>query len=114
VLAGQHEASLGFLVYPGPAAVRVAVEERIGHKVRLNYCLCACGQIETRRRGGVLVCADCGRPASQGFQGWRAVWEFVYGPWRGAPDRAPKPRPEAVAALDRWKRNGVLNSRQWC
>jgi hypothetical protein len=36
------------------------------------------------------------------------VWEFVYGPWRGIPDKRPEPRAEAVAAVDRWRGDGTL------
>jgi hypothetical protein len=99
---------LAFAVSPGPAALRVAVEERIGHKVNLRYFLCSCGCTQLRQAGKTMACANCGRPAGEGFQGFRAAWEFVYGPWRGIPDRRPEPRAEAVAAIDRWRGDGTL------
>ncbi|MCP4711031.1 MAG: hypothetical protein GY869_20615 [Planctomycetes bacterium] len=55
-----------------------------------------------------LICADCGKDAGEGKQGYRAVWECVYGPWRGMPEKWPEPRGEAVAGLDRWRVEGRL------
>jgi 3'-phosphoadenosine 5'-phosphosulfate sulfotransferase (PAPS reductase)/FAD synthetase len=102
------EACLAFAQAPGPAALRVAVEERIGHKVNLRYFLCSCGCTRVSRSGRALSCADCGRPAAEGNRGFRAVWEFVYGPWRGIPGKRPGPRAEAIAAIDRWRGDGTL------
>lgn len=64
---------LSFVAYPNEAAEYVALEERIGHKSNLSY------------RYGDYV-------------GYRAVWEFVYGPW-GTP--AGDPTPQALQVVER-------------
>lgn len=33
-------------------------------------------------------------------QGWRAIWELTYGPWKGIPAEQPPIRPEALALIE--------------
>jgi 3'-phosphoadenosine 5'-phosphosulfate sulfotransferase (PAPS reductase)/FAD synthetase len=77
---GWHEIVLAFALYPEGAARRVAAEERMGHRVRLDY------------QWGEYV-------------GYRAAWEFVYGPWEGAYLGAPV-RDEARAQIAAWQASG--------
>lgn len=72
---------LSFVGYPLEAARFVALEEQIDHRVSLNY-------RHTTEDGEV-------------FQGYRAVWEFVYGPWTGIPDTVPDPLPRALTVVDK-------------
>jgi hypothetical protein len=103
------ECVLAFTIDPAAAALRVAVEEKIGHRVRLSYFYCTrCGCAKSRQRQGQQVCANCNLPAENGHRGYRAVWEFTFGDWTGIPDTLPSPRASAVAALDKWKRDGQL------
>jgi hypothetical protein len=104
-----QEAVLAFTIDPAAAALRVAVEEKIGHRVRLSYFYCTrCGCTKSRQRQGQQVCANCNLLAEDSHRGYRAVWEFTFGDWTGMPDTLPPPRASAVAALDKWKRDGQL------
>ncbi len=77
-----EEMCLAFVLHPEPAARRVAAEERMGHRVNLRY-------------------------RYQGYTGFRAVWELVYGPWTGE-YAGQSPRPEGLEAIRRWRENGRL------
>jgi len=67
---------LSFVGYPETAAQFTDTEERIGHRVSLNY-------------------------KFDGHSGYRAIWEFTYGPWCGIPAVAPAPLPRALTVVER-------------
>ncbi len=99
--------TLAFVEDPAGSALRVAVEETIGHKVRLDYFFCRCGNLQRPKQGH---CSSCGAEVSQGFLGFRAIWEFTYGEWTGIPTSFPSVQNRAIDALDQW-RKGPLRPR---
>lgn len=85
---------LAFSMYPGPAARRVAAEAEVGHWVVYDARQPSRSRYYYEREGTA-------------YYGYRAAWEYVYGPWQGR-YRGEEVRAEAQAALERWRAEGYL------